>query len=129
MVKCLAQAADPPVQPQLAHDAQNVHFPEGLQLLAADAGGDEAAGPADPCAGSRGPGRGRGGHSGPVGGQKGSRGASTGWGEATEASASLTGLTLKPVQVALGSCGRFEELSPAQWGTAASRCQGPRWAG
>lgn len=43
---------DPPVQAKLAHDAQNVHLPSGLQLLAADVGGDEATCPADPCTGS-----------------------------------------------------------------------------
>lgn len=40
---------DPPVQPQLAHNAQNVHFSSGLQLLATNSGGDEAACPANPC--------------------------------------------------------------------------------
>lgn len=47
----LLTRTDPPVQPQLAHDAQYVHFPSGLQLLTAYAGGDEAAGPANPCTG------------------------------------------------------------------------------
>lgn len=42
---------DPPVQPQLAHDAQNVHFSLGLQLLTAYSSGNEAASPADPCTG------------------------------------------------------------------------------
>ena len=60
-------AKHPPVQPQLAHDTQDVHLPSGLQLLAADAGGDEAASPADPCAGYRGPGKGS--HRGQAGGE------------------------------------------------------------
>lgn len=47
----LSSSTDPPVQPQLAHDAQNVHFPAGLQLLTANSGGDEAASPANPCTG------------------------------------------------------------------------------
>lgn len=40
-----------PVKPQLAHDAQNVHFPSGLQLLAANVGGNEAASSTNPCTG------------------------------------------------------------------------------
>lgn len=47
----LLTPTDPPVQPQLAYDAQYVHFPSGLQLLTAYPGGDEAAGPANPCTG------------------------------------------------------------------------------
>jgi hypothetical protein len=42
---------DPPVQAQVAHDIQNVHFSSRLQLLAADASSDEAARPANPCTG------------------------------------------------------------------------------
>lgn len=49
----LLTPTDPPVQPQLAYDAQYVHFPSGLQLLTAYPGGDEAACPANPCTGCR----------------------------------------------------------------------------
>lgn len=47
----LFTSIDPPVQPKLAHDTKNVHFPSGLQLLTANSGGDEAASPANPCTG------------------------------------------------------------------------------
>lgn len=49
--RLLLNAVDPPVQPQPAHDTQDVHFPTGLQLLTANSGGNEAASPADPCTG------------------------------------------------------------------------------
>jgi len=42
-----------PVGPQPAGDAQHVHRPLQLQLPAADGGGDEAAGPANPSTASR----------------------------------------------------------------------------
>lgn len=37
----------PPVYAQMAHDAQDIHLPRVLQLLAPDPGGNEAAGAAD----------------------------------------------------------------------------------
>lgn len=49
MQSALLTVSHPPVQPQLAHDAQNIHFPSGLQLLAANVGGNEAASPTNPC--------------------------------------------------------------------------------